>query len=70
MGTKMAPTYANISMGRLEKQFLQSVSIKPFAWLRFIATMQLIHDKETLEAFFERATKQLSPNYVYCRGHY
>ena len=31
MGTKMAPSYANIFMGRLEKQLLQSVSLKPFS---------------------------------------
>ena len=27
IGTKMAPSYANIFMGRLEKQLLQSVSL-------------------------------------------
>ena len=36
MGTKMAPSYANIFMGRLERLLLQSVILKPFSWLRFI----------------------------------
>ena len=36
MGTKMAPSYANIFMGRLERRLLQSVILKPFSWLRFI----------------------------------
>ena len=57
MGTKMAPSYANIFMGRLEKQLLQSVTPKPLSWLRFIddINMKWIHGTETLEAFLETA---------------
>ena len=57
MGTKMAPSYTNIFMGRLEKQLLQSVRLKPFSWLRFIddIDMKWIHGRETLEAFLETA---------------
>ena len=57
MGTKMAPSCTNIFMGRLEKQLLQSVSLKPFSWLRFIddIDMKWIHGRETLEAFLETA---------------
>ena len=33
MGTKMAPAYANMFMGRLEKQLLMSVTVRPFSWL-------------------------------------
>ena len=62
MGTKMAPSYANIFMGSLEKQLLQlvqSVSPKPLSWLRFIRVddidMKWIHGRETLEAFLETA---------------
>ena len=36
MGTKMAPAYANMFMGCLEKQLLMSVTMRPFSWLRFI----------------------------------
>ena len=55
MGTKMAPSYGNIFMGRLEKQLLQSVTPKPLSWLRFIddKDMKWIHGRKTLEAFLE-----------------
>ena len=57
MGTKMAPSYANIFMGRLERRLLQSVILKPFSWLRFIddIDMKWTHGRETLEAFLETA---------------
>ena len=57
MGTKMAPSYANIFMGRLEKQLLQSMSLKPFSWLRFIddIDMKWTHGRETLEEFLAGA---------------
>ena len=57
MGTKMAPSYANIVTGELGKQLLQSVSLKPLSWLRFIddIDMKWIHSRETLEAFLGKA---------------
>ena len=57
MGTKMAPSYANIFMCRLERQLLQSVILKPFSWLRFIddIDMKWTHGKTTLEAFLKTA---------------
>eukprot|EP00105_Crassostrea_gigas_P005310 XP_011418863.1 PREDICTED: uncharacterized protein LOC105322042 [Crassostrea gigas] len=36
MGTKMAPSYANIFMGRLERSLLLRAPFKPLSWLRFI----------------------------------
>ena len=50
MGTNMAPSYANIVTGKLEKQLLQSVSLKPLSWHRFIddIDMKWIHGRETL----------------------
>ena len=36
MGTKMAPSYANIFMGNLEKQLLSGAPYKPLSWFRFI----------------------------------
>ena len=50
MGTKMVPSYANIFMGRLDEQLLQSVSMKSFFWLRFTEDidMKCIHDRKTL----------------------
>jgi hypothetical protein len=32
MGTKMAPSYANIFMGRLERRLLHYAPIKPLSW--------------------------------------
>lgn len=36
MGTKMAPSYANIFMGVLENEILNSCDLPPTIWLRFI----------------------------------
>ena len=57
MGTKMAPSYANIFMGRLERRLLQSVILKHFSWLRFIddIDMKWTRGKATLEAFLKTA---------------
>ena len=53
MGTKVALSYANICMGRLCRQLLKSVSLKPSSSLSFIddIDMKRIHGRETLEAF-------------------
>ena len=57
MGTKMAPAYANIFMGRLEGQLLKSVALRPFSLLRFIddIDMKWSHGRETLTAFLDEA---------------
>ena len=36
MGTRMAPTYANLYMGLLEEQLLDQTTLKPLVWFRFI----------------------------------
>ena len=36
MGTKMAPSYANIFMGDLEERLLLSSLKQPLSWFRFI----------------------------------
>ena len=36
MGTKLAPSYANIFMGNLEEEILSKCRTKPFFWVRFI----------------------------------
>lgn len=55
MGTKMAPSYANIFMGRLERQLLTSVSLKPSMWLRFIddVDMHWCHGHSELQTFLD-----------------
>ena len=57
MGTKMAPAYANIFMGRLEGQLLRSTSLKPFSWFRFIdnVDMKWTHGPENLKIFLQEA---------------
>ena len=36
MGTKCAPTYANLVLGVIEQEFLDSQPLKPTCWFRFI----------------------------------
>ena len=57
MGTKIAPAYANMFMGRLENQLLMSVTLKPFSWLRFIddIDMKWTHGRDSLEDFLQKA---------------
>jgi hypothetical protein len=52
MGTKMAPSYANIYMGDIEEQFNQ-----PLSWFRFIddVDMKWINSDTKVDKFFEHA---------------
>ena len=36
MGTKLAPSFANLFMGHLEDKFVYSYPLQPFIWKRFI----------------------------------
>ena len=42
MGTKMAPSYANLFMGVLEKQMLSSYKHKPLVYFRYIDDIFMI----------------------------
>ena len=55
MGTRMAPSYANLFMGRLEESFLASQNLKPLAWFRFIDDIFMIwtHGQDTLSSFLQ-----------------
>ena len=57
MGTKMAPSYANIYMGSFEKRLLQMAPYKPLNWHRFIDDIECKWNqpKEHVEAFMEFA---------------
>ena len=57
MGTCMAPNYANLFMGRLETQFLESCPLKPLIWLRYIDDIFLLwdHGKDKLIEFISTA---------------
>ncbi len=56
-GTKMAPSYANILMGALEKSLLSSAldHVTPLLWERFISDIFLIwtHGKESFQTFIK-----------------
>jgi len=56
MGTRKAPSYANLFMGLLEENFLNSLSLKPLVWLRFIDDIFIIwhHGKEQLNDFLNK----------------
>lgn len=53
MGTKMAPSYANLFMDTIERQFLATQSNKPLLWRRYIDDILMIWDKpsEQLDSF-------------------
>ena len=54
MGTRMAPSYANIFMGKLECDLLQQTRQNPTIWWRYIDDTFAVwpHGKQNLEAFF------------------
>lgn len=62
MGTRMAPSYANLYMGLLEKSFLAKQELQPFTWIRFIDDIFLIwqHGIESL-LFFLNDLNLFSP---------
>ena len=69
MGTKMAPSYANIFMGDLEERLLLSSLKQPHSWLRFIddADMKWIHSDKEIDDFFEHANS-IHPSIKFTHG--
>jgi peptide-methionine (R)-S-oxide reductase len=57
MGTKMTPSYANIFMGKLEKQLFESSIERLCSWYRFIddVDMKWTQSDEELQNFLSRA---------------
>lgn len=55
MGTKMAPNYANIFMGKLESEFLTRCSFKPLLYRRYIDDIFLVwtHGEDELLEFID-----------------
>jgi hypothetical protein len=53
MGTKLAPSYANIFMSSFEEKFVYTYEPKPSIWLRYIDDIFLIweHGQESLDIF-------------------
>ena len=60
MGTKMAPSYANIFMGIFEKQMLSTYHHKPFVYFRYIDDIFMIwtEGEDSLNKFLEHCNKQ------------
>ena len=56
MGTKMAPSYACLFMGKLEVEFLASAEYSPHLWIRFIDDIFVIwtHGRGHWDSFFEK----------------
>ena len=52
VGSPMAPAYASLFMGKLEQDFIQSRSIGPSAWLRFLDDIFMVWD-HSLECLHE-----------------
>ena len=59
MGTRMAPSYANLFMGKLEREFLQTQNILPRVWWRFIDDIFAIwtHGEPSLRTFVENLNR-------------
>ena len=53
MGTRMAPAYANLSMGEFERKALKDYADQPFLWLRYIDDILMVwtHGEEKLHNF-------------------
>ena len=59
MGTRLAPAYASLFMGKFEKDFLESSDVQPFLWFRFLDDIFMIWDdsEENLLNFLEKLNK-------------
>jgi hypothetical protein len=81
MGTKMAPSYTNIFIGKLEKLIILFAPHKPLSWFRFIddIDMKWTKSEENLNRFFDHAnnvhptiqfTLETSRNNISCLDTY
>ena len=55
IGTRMAPSYANIFMDRLERQLISQAAIKPHTWWRYIDDIFIIwtEGEDSLKCFID-----------------
>ena len=53
MGTRIAPAFAYLFMGEVERKALEGYVNKPFLWLRFIDDILMVwtHGNEKLDSF-------------------
>ena len=63
MGTKMSPSYANLFMGKFEKDALAAASHSPLIWWRYIDDIFLLwtHGEEKLNDFITYFVNNLHP---------
>ena len=62
MGTRMAPSYANLSLGKFERDALLNSPHQPYLWLRFIDDIFMIWTAgpEKLKIFVDYLKKKLT----------
>ena len=55
MGTKVAPSYANLFMSELEEKFIETHTLKPKVWFRYIDDIFFIweHGENSLKEWYE-----------------
>src|SRR5690606_41338463 len=63
MGTRVAPSFANIFMGRLEKSFLET-QLKPLVYLRFIIWQHGISQLHSFIQNLDRKSTRLNSSHV------
>ena len=52
VGTRLAPSYANLFLGKFEKQAIDNSLLKPFIWWRFVDIFMIwTHGEEHLKTF-------------------
>ena len=71
MGTKMAPSYANIFMDDIEQSFLSTQPTRPHLWLRYIDGILCIwpnSNRDELVGFLYRSLKLLPPYVISSHG--
>src|SRR5436190_13191713 len=67
MGTRMAPSYANLFMGLFESRFLSKQKLKPLKWFRFIDDIFFIwqHGVESLNEFLNNLNSSSTLNFTW-----
>lgn len=67
MGTRMAPSYANLFMTSTESSFLESERLKPLVWKRFIDDIFIIwpHGRNLLTDFLDRLNNYSSLKFTH-----
>ena len=70
MGTRMAPTYGNLFMGKIEKQALNRATMKPYVWWRYLDDIFMIWtgNEDELKEFIDYLNN-LSPTIRFTSEH-